>query len=344
MTEEPNSVHDHLPTEVVDTTEHFTRVGAAYDMDRMQETRVVFFGAGGARAFADDLARTGIEEFVLVDADEVSTSNIATQQVRHAEIGRPKVECVAEQLQAINPNVRVRAAQRMLDDRMTDAELGRIAFAPFEGHGKPGTVLLCGFTDSFDAQARVNRIALHTGHPSLLAQVYHEGRGVELTFTHPDVTPACSRCALRSRYEAHLERGFENDVTSSGTPIFATTQLNALKGFIALALIHHGSEHPRWGNLLERIGSRNLVQMRLDPDIGATLGLSIFDDIFEGDEEENNRVIFGETVWLPQQPDHPDANGFSVCPECRGTGSLRDATGTLADTRVMPQYGQAGKK
>lgn len=324
---------DYVPSDIIDTRELFARVKHAYDLDRMREARVVFFGAGGARAFADDLARAGTHEFVLVDADTVSATNIATQQVRYAEIGRPKVDCIAYQLREIYPNVRVRAIQRMLDDEMTDDELHHIVFAPFEGYKVPKQVLLCGFTDDFFAQARINRFALNTGFPALYAQVYREGRGVELVFTHPDVTPACARCALRSRYKAHLERR-PNTVTSHGTPISATTQLNALKGFLAFALIHHGTDHPRWGRLLERIGNRNLVVMRLDPDFSETLGWSLFDEFLPAGE----RIFFGETLWLHQQPDHPDRNGFSTCPECRGTGNLRNTVGTLPDTRVMLPY------
>jgi len=325
-------IRDYVPSDIIDTRELFARVEHAYDLDQMRETRIVFFGAGGARAFADDLARAGTHEFVLVDGDTVSATNIATQQVRYAEIGRPKVDCIADQLLEINPNVRVRAVRRMLDDEMTDDELHQIVFAPFEGYETPKQVLLCGLTDDFFAQARVNRFALQTGCPALYAQVYREGRGVELVFTHPDVTQACARCALRSRYKAHLERR-PNAVTSHGTPISATTQLNALKGFLALALIHHGTDHPRWGRLLERIGGRNLVVMRLDPDFSETLGWSLFDNTLPAGE----RVFFGETLWLPQKPDRPE-QGFSTCPECQGTGNLRDAVGTFPDTRVMLPY------
>lgn len=149
-----------------------------------------------------------------------------------------------------------------------------------------------------------------------------------MTFIHPDVTPACGRCILSSRYRAYLEEGFQNNVTSDGTPIFATTRLNALKGFIALAILHHGTDHPRWGGLLERIGNRNLLQIRMDPD----LGLKAFEKAFGGGDTA--RIFFDETVWLPQSPENPQ-NGYAACPDCGGTGNLRDAIGTFADTRIM---------
>ena len=169
--------------------------------------------------------------------------------------------------------------------------------------------------------------------PSLCAQVYQEGRGAEITFTYPGITPACHRCILSSRYRAFLERDYQNEVTSDGTPIFSTTRLNAIKGFIALALLHHNTGHPRWGNILKRISNRNLVQVRLDPDFATTIGIDIFDRTFDGADE--SRLFFDETVWLPQKAECPE-NGYSyICPDCGGRGDLGLSIGTLGDTRTM---------
>lgn len=308
------------------------RVRTAYDTRVLGSSRVVFVGAGGARAFADDLARTGLGEFVIIDGDTVSIENVGTQQVRPSEVGRPKVECVAEQVAAISPSARIRTVKRMLDDSMDDEELFQLIQRPFPGFPPPPQILLCGFTDSFVAQARLNRVALHLGLPALYAQLYREGRGVEITFTHPDVTPACSRCTLRSRYVSFLS-GSHQAGESAGCPIFCTTFLNALKGFVAMALLHHDTDHPRWGALLSRIGSRNLVISRTDPDFGAALGWNLFDTTMPA----SSKILFGETLWLPQEPDS-GSNGFSRCPECLGTGHLRDRIGRIPDTRQMLPY------
>lgn len=325
----------------------FQRVEGAYDLSRLAASRVVAVGAGGSAQFLEDLARAGVGEFVIIDPDVVSESNLATQQVYRRDLGRPKVDCVGERIRDINPHAVIVRIQKRLNE-IDDREFQRLAGdalrswksnatmlwgmpalkVPVEVTLPPAVTLLGGFTDNFEAQARINRLALHLGHPSLCAQVYHEGRGAEVTFTYPGTTPACHRCALSSRYTAYLQDGYRNQVTSDGTPIFATSRLNAIKGFVALALLHHGTPHPRWGKLLERIGPRNLIQVRMDPD----LALATFERVFAGADHE--RLLFDEVVWLPQKPDCP-ANNFPTCPDCGGSGDLREARGTFDDTRVM---------
>lgn len=314
----------------------FDRVQMAYDLTLMQKTRIIAIGAGGAADYLEDLARAGVGQFVLIDPDVVSETNLATQQTYRKDIDRPKVDCIAERIRDINPTTRTVALQKSLDD-ITDEEMRRLAVDPIDNCETERTII-CGLTDSFFAQARVNRIALHLGIPSLCAQVYREGRGAEITFTYPGVTPACNRCILSSRYRHFLEKGQVNDVTSHGTPIFATSRLNAIKGFLTLALIHHGSEHPRWGNMLTRIGKRNLIQLRLDPDFTETLGLKVFDRVFENADKD--RLFFDEVVWLPQDQECPDT-GYAHCPDCGGTGDLCNAIGKFDDTRLEQQPASA---
>jgi proteasome lid subunit RPN8/RPN11 len=314
----------------------FDRVGDAYDLARMSRARVVAIGVGGAAAFIEDLARCGIGEFVLIDPDTVTPSNIATQQVYRKDFGRPKVTALAERLQDINPAARVRALARASGD-LDDAAMHALCSQPLGGPA-PVVTLLCGLTDDFTAQARVNALALHLGLPSLCAQVWQEGRGAEITFTYPGLTPACHRCILAPRYTAYLSEGYVNDVTSHGTPIFATTRLNAIKGFLALALLHYPgdgqfpAEPTRFTGLASRIGDRNLLQVRMDPDLVGNLGITTFEKVFH--HSEHSSILFDETVWRRQHP-RSGKNGEPPCPDCAGTGDLRTARGSFADTRTI---------
>jgi hypothetical protein len=239
-------------------------------------------------------------------------------------LGRPKIDALADRIRSINPLAFVVGSQRRLD-QLNDVEFCWLARTPFRDRSALVS-LLCGMTDDFYAQARVNRLALNLGLPSLCAQMYAEGRGAEVTFTHPDVTPACHRCILPSRYRAYLEQGFSNNVGSVGTPLYATNRLNSLKELIALALLHHGSSHERWGGLLRRMGNRNLVQLRLVPDSD----LPGIQQAFTGADPV--RLFCDEAVWLPMEPSS-DPTG-RPCKDCGGQGKLSLRLGTIRDSRL----------
>ncbi len=307
--------------------ETFARVQDAYDIPLVRESRIIAVGAGGAAEYIESLARAGVGQFVLIDPDIVSLTNLATQQTYRSDLGRFKVEVLAERLRDINPNVEVvtlNARLDDLDDRLMKTLLtGRIG----DTNVAPRRTVLCGLTDFFPAQARVNRLALQFAIPSMCAQVYEAGRGAEVTFTHPDITPACHRCALGARFKAY-EDGRTDAVGSAGTPIFATTRLNAIKGFVTLALLHAGGSHHRWGELLRPVANRNLVMIRMSPDFSARLGLDVFERTFG---TANGNVYFDETIWTLISPDD-GKNGADLCPECGGTGRLRDAKGSYRDT------------
>lgn len=308
----------------------FNRVKYVYDLDLMRNSRIIAVGAGGAASWLEELARTGLGQFVLIDPDIVSETNLATQQTYRRDIGRYKVDCIAERIRDINPMTKAVALNKSLDD-LSDEEIKRLAVDPIDDRQTHQTII-CGLTDSFFAQARVNRIALQFGLPSLCAQVYKEGRGAEVTFTYPGVTPACHRCILSSRYSYFIEEKRNNNVTSHGTPIFSTTRLNAIKGFVILAMIHHGTDHPRWGNMLERIGKRNLIQIRMDPDFTEMIGIAVFDKVFQ--EADKERLFFDEVVWLPQDQECL-RTGYPNCPDCGGTGDLRDSISSFENTQHL---------
>ena len=77
--------------------------------------RVGIAGCGGIGSnVAWMLARAGIRDFVLVDFDRIEASNLNRQFFFARQIGQPKAAALAENLLAINPNLRVQAHQLRL--------------------------------------------------------------------------------------------------------------------------------------------------------------------------------------------------------------------------------------
>ncbi len=320
------------------THNNFARVEGAYDLPLMAKSRVVVEGSGGSRDYIEQLARCGIQEIAVIDPDTSSDTNIGTQQAYVSDIGKTKVECIRDRILDINPNMRV-ITHACRFEELSERDLDHLLREPWVGGVAPERVVLALKTDNFEAQAHGNRVALHYGVPSVSAQVYQAGYGGEVTFTHPETTAACNRCALESRYRSYLDQAFTNDVTSHGTPIWATTIVNAVAGMVTLMLLHHGSEHARWKGMLERAGNRNLVQVKLWPDFQ----LPAFDRVYANADHAS--MFLNETVWLEQKPDHPDSNGYPVCPDCGGTGDLRNAIGSFSNNlyemrRIYPNFDQ----
>ena len=80
---------------------------------KLNKAAVAVFGIGGVGGFTvEALARSGIGHLVLVDADEVSESNINRQIIAtHQTVGRPKVEVMKERIAQINPETVVETYQ-----------------------------------------------------------------------------------------------------------------------------------------------------------------------------------------------------------------------------------------
>ena len=78
-------------------------------VETLRNSHVAVFGIGGVGSFtAEALARAGIGELTLVDADVVAVSNINRQLVAlTSTVGKAKVEVMRDRILDINPQARV---------------------------------------------------------------------------------------------------------------------------------------------------------------------------------------------------------------------------------------------
>jgi len=310
----------------------FTRVRDSYDLHRLHNSILVIVGCGGARAFVEEMARSGVRFFVLIDPDVMSLSNISTRMAYLSEVDKPKVDVVKRAILNINPEAVVTAYQRRIE-AFSDDDMRVLMYETGSRGQEVEAMLLCGFSDSFWAQWRTSLLGLNFAVPWMGAQVYRGGAAAEIVFTDPATTSSCARCILSKRFEAFLAKGFRNDVGSEGAQPYATMRLNSTKFFVAQSILHHGTKHPFWGKMLARIGERNCIQIRCDPDVSTTLGLFNFDKAFAG--ADSARLFCDETVWLPQHPESRQ-NGYErPCPDCLGLGDLSSRMGMVEDTRQV---------
>lgn len=86
------------------------------ELERIKSVHVGLAGAGGLGSnCAVFLTRAGFRRFTVVDFDTVETGNLNRQAYTYPHIGKPKVECLAEILRGINPDVMVSPVIARLD-------------------------------------------------------------------------------------------------------------------------------------------------------------------------------------------------------------------------------------
>ncbi len=74
---------------------------------RLRAAHVAVVGVGGVGSWAvEALARSGLGQITLIDADDVCVSNVNRQlPALDGQIGAPKVEALAQRMRAINPDL-----------------------------------------------------------------------------------------------------------------------------------------------------------------------------------------------------------------------------------------------
>lgn len=116
--------------------------------------RVLVVGAGGLGSpAAMYLASAGVGEIVLADGDTVDLTNLQ-RQILHVEssVGRNKAVSGLECLARVNPEVKVRAVERRLDDSLLTALVAEV-----------DVVLDC--TDNFATRHAINRACVQLRKP-----------------------------------------------------------------------------------------------------------------------------------------------------------------------------------
>ena len=84
-------------------------------IEKLQKAKIAIFGIGGVGSYVvEGLVRAGIGNFILVDNDVVSLTNLNRQIIAtHKTINMPKVEVAKQIILEINPNAKVEIYQEL---------------------------------------------------------------------------------------------------------------------------------------------------------------------------------------------------------------------------------------
>ena len=116
----------------------YSRNGGIVESSVMRNQCAIIAGVGSGGSFiALELAKSGVEHFVLVDDDIFSYHNISRHQCGVYDVGKRKVDAVKERILAINPSAQVNAEFKQIQD-IDVSRLNGIL------NGKKGIILSCG--------------------------------------------------------------------------------------------------------------------------------------------------------------------------------------------------------
>ncbi len=103
------------------------RLYGAVGLARLQASHVAVVGVGGVGSWTvESLARSGVGELTLVDLDEVCINNVNRQlHAIDGEVGRLKVDVLADRVARINPEATVHAWPAFFTERTADEFFAR---------------------------------------------------------------------------------------------------------------------------------------------------------------------------------------------------------------------------
>ena len=155
------------------------------DESVLQDRTVTIIGLGsGGSAIVLDLARCGVERFILVEHDSVEVSNLCRSVYDLADIGSKKLDAILPKLKRINPFIKVEAYPVdifNIENKTLQAIIAK-------------SDLIIDATDNFKTKLLINGLAYHQ-KPVIYPAVYSEGVGGDILYTIPDITP-CYECVF----------------------------------------------------------------------------------------------------------------------------------------------------
>jgi molybdopterin/thiamine biosynthesis adenylyltransferase len=156
---------------------------------RQKKVGIVGLGSGGGFV-AQSLAMSGVGSFVLVDDDAVEAHNVVRHVADLTQVGRPKVDVLADLIRARNPQAAIVTHQGRIEQHLAALDGLDVLVVGVDGEG-PKYVL--------------NQACLERNLVAIYAGVYERGEGGDVVIIRPYDGPcyACWAGELREGLVLH---------------------------------------------------------------------------------------------------------------------------------------------
>ncbi len=170
-------------------TDLFSRNSGLLETAALQQSGVIICGCGSVGSLAAlDLARSGVGRFLLVDPDLLAIENLCRHQCGLADVGRRKVEAVAERIRQINPQAVVHSHALPLE------QLDPALISRFCSSNSDTLMLAC--ADSRRADRHAARLAAALALPFVAIGLWERAFAGEIFYSHPGEPMPCYGCAF----------------------------------------------------------------------------------------------------------------------------------------------------
>jgi molybdopterin/thiamine biosynthesis adenylyltransferase len=186
-----------MPVQVIEVgTALEQRRGARLESSLLADASVAVIGLGtGGIHVAVELAKAGVGQFALVDADRLDVGNVVRHHAGVSHAGRRKVYVARDLILEKNPAARVEVHTVAIGPETEALVRGLIEAAD----------LVIGATDGRPSKLFINRLAVAAGKPAIYAGAFRRAYGGLVLRVRPGISP-CYQCFVMAMPEEEADR------------------------------------------------------------------------------------------------------------------------------------------
>lgn len=174
------------------------RLIGAGNLATLAQKRVGVIGLGSGGSFAAvSLAMSGVKHFILIDDDVLEAGNVLRHAADLTDVGRPKVEAVADLIHRRSPDAEVRTIAGRIEDHADVLD---------------GLDLLVVAVDGELAKYTINQVCLERNLAAIYAGVYARGEGGDVVMIQPYKGPCYACWAAELRGEILVTRDEDQEL------------------------------------------------------------------------------------------------------------------------------------
>ena len=174
----------------------FSRNSGLIETDWMDEQCAVICGCGSVGSgVALQLARSGVGRFVLVDTDCMEIHNVCRHQCDLTDVGRYKVDAVADRIYQINPQAQVKKFYMRIQE---------VRKEKYEEWITPDNAIFIGTCDNRLGDACACDLAYEFGAPFASLGFMTRAWAGEIYTCLPERHEICYRCAFKTQIDSSI--------------------------------------------------------------------------------------------------------------------------------------------